>query len=92
MLKSLDKGMVSGRLGTVGVEDPLDASRPFTKIRIRAADGRNVLLDFLLHIPAESGGIFLMRKILDVDNDLSLSSHRRRVFARLDLGHDDLVG
>ena len=61
------------------------------KIRIRLADRRQMRLDLAFHVTPEAKLVLLVRKILDVDDDLAASCRRRRMLASLDLRHNNLV-
>ena len=61
------------------------------QIRIRLANRRQMRLDLALHVTPEAKLVLLVRKILNVDDNLAASCRRRRMLARLDLRHDNLV-
>jgi hypothetical protein len=61
------------------------------EIRIRLAHRRQMRLDLTLHVTPEAKLVLLVRKILNVDDDLAASCRRRRMLASLDLRHDNLV-
>ena len=48
-------------------------------------------LDLALHTAPKAEFVLFVRKILDVDDNLTASCRRRRMLASLDLGHNNLV-
>src|SRR5260370_37842417 len=84
--------MIAADLGAIGVEDPFDARRTAAQIRVGLADLAHVILDFPLHMAAESELILFVRKILHVDDDLAAPRHGGGMLTRLHLRDVALIG
>jgi hypothetical protein len=75
--------MLGRHFRAIGVENPIDPDGMLAQIRVRLAHRRQMRLDLALHVTPEAEFVFLVWKILDVDDDLSASRRRRWMLASL---------
>jgi hypothetical protein len=69
--------MVGWDFCAIRVENPFDSKRMLPKVRIWLAHRREMRLDLALNMAPKAKFVLLMRKILDIDDDLAAFRRRR---------------